>query len=328
MKMKKTKDASTSAGTPKKKKPENKGRLSSMLESMQKRSSPVNAHKVATKYFDDFKKDRSISSAKEESKDITAVTTPVTTAESNAINTAVSSTVTTAVGKKPGKSSPSKGQIKTSLPKILEDSHTPSESKVYLYMKEETGKKKSPQLRFGLKELKEKTGLSDKTIRNAIHSLQQKLSIQIVEPSLGIYGRKIHVYTPEEIAEKRKESGMVIDSITRKIIDGGTAVTSAVSSTVTTAVVNNKDYKEKVQALYKKYADKDWDDKAEKFYKSIKSIKPEILEAALILGVLKDGDKNKHIANFKSLIKDLGDAVPKAYLDNLREIWQKQQSKG
>ena len=326
--MKKTKDASTSAETPKKKKPENKGRLSSMLESMQKRSSPVNAHKVATKYFDDFKKDRSISSSRESSKETTAVTTPITTAESSAINTGVSSAVTTAVDKKQGKSSPSKAQIKTSQPKILEDSHTQSESKVYLYMKEETGKKKSPQLRFGLKELKEKTGLSDKTIRNAIHSLEEKLSIQIVEPSLGVYGRKIHIYTPEEIVEKRNKVGMVIDSITKKIIDRSTAVTSAIDSAVTTAVVNNKDYKEKVQVLYKKYADKDWDDKAEKFYKSIQNIKPEIIEAALILGVLKDRDKNKHITDFKSLIKDLGDAVPKTYLDNLRDVWRKQKSRG
>ena len=326
--MKKTKDVSTSAGTPKKKKPENKGRLSSMLESMQKRSSPVNAHKVATKYFDDFKKDRSISSDKETSKDITAVTTPVTTAESNAINTAVSSAVTTAVDKKPGKSSPSKPQIKTSQPKILEDSHTQSESKVYLFMKGETSGKKSPQLRFGLKELKEKTGLSDKTIRNAIHSLEEKLSIKIVEPSLGVYGRKIHIYTPEKIAEKRKKAGMVIDSVTKKIMDSGTAVASTVGSAVTIAVVSNPNYKEKVQALYKKYADKDWDDKAEKFYKSIQNKKPEVVEAGLIIGVLKDADKNKHISDFKNLIKDLGDAVPKAYLDHLRDIWQKQKSKG
>lgn len=326
--MKKTKDASTSAGTPKKKKPENKGRLSSMLESMQKRSSPVNAHKVATKYFDDFKKDRSISSVKETSKDITAVTTPVTTAESNAINTAVSSAVATAVERKPRQSPSPKSRNKVSRNMIIENSHTDSESKVYFVMSEEAGLKKSPQLRFGLKELKEKTGLSDKTIRNAIHSLEEKLSIKIVEPSLGVYGRKIHIYTPEEIAEKRKKSGMVIDSVTRRIVDGGTTVTSTVDSAVTTAVVNNKDYKEKVQALYKKYADKDWDDRAEKFYRSIQNIKPEIVEAALILGVLKDKHKNNHITDFKSLIKDLGDAVPKAYLNNLRDIWQKQKSKG
>jgi len=321
--MKKTKEDATSAGTPKKKKPENKGRLSSMLESMQKRSSPVNAHKVATKYFDDFKKDRSISSTKETAKDITAVDTGVVTAESNAIDTAVGSAIITAVDKNPKKSSPSKSQNKVSQPKILEDSHTQSESKVYLFMKEESGRKKSSQLRFGLKELKEKTGLSDKTIRNAIHSLEEKLSIKVVEPSLGVYGRKIHIYTPEEIAEKRKKAGMVIDSVTRKVIDGDTAVASAVGSVITTAVINNKNYKKTVQGLYKNYTDKDWDDKAEKFYKSIQNIQPEIVEAALILGVLKDGDRNKHISDFKSLIKDLGNTIPKTYLDHLRDIWRK-----
>nr|NIT12686.1 hypothetical protein [Candidatus Dadabacteria bacterium] len=112
--MKKTKEDATSAGTPKKKKPQNKGRLSSMLESMQKRSSPINAHKVATKYFEDFKKDRSIP----DKEDTTAVTTPVTTAEPTTVDTAVSTTVTTpvstavttAVDKKQRKISPSKPQ--------------------------------------------------------------------------------------------------------------------------------------------------------------------------------------------------------------------------
>lgn len=325
--MKKTKEDATSAGTPKKKKPENKGRLSSMLESMQKRSSPVNAHKVATKYFDDFKKDRSIPSAKDSPKDITAVTTPVTTAESSAIDTAVSSAVTTAVDQKIKKPSPPKSQNKISQPKILEDSHTLSESKVYSFMKEETSKKKSPQLRFGLKELKEKTGLSDKTIRNAIHSLEEKLSIKVVEPSLGVYGRKIRVFELEEISRNRKNMGLVIDPTTKKIIDPATAVSSAVDSAVTTAVINNEDYKKTVRELYRNYTGNDWDDKAEKFYKSIENIKPEIVEAALILGVLKDRKKNKHISDFKSLIKGLGDSIPKTYIDHLRGIWKEYKSK-
>lgn len=320
--MKKTKEDATSAGTPKKKKPKNKGRLSSMLESMQQRSSPVNAHKVATKYFDDFKKDRSISPTKEIPKDITAVSTPVTTAESNAIDTAVSSAVTTAVDKKANKTSPSKPRNETSQPKILGDSHTVSESKVYLVMSRETKLKKSPELRFGLKELKEKTGLSDKTIRNAIHSLEEKLSIKVVEPSLGVYGRKIHIYTPDEITANRNKASMVIDPVTRKIVDKGTAVASAVSSTVTTAVGSKKENKIFIKSLYQNYTGRDWDEKAEKFYKSIENIKPEIVETAIILGVLKGGDKNKHISEFKRLINDLGDAVPKTYLENLRDVWR------
>jgi len=205
--MKKTKEDATSAGTPKKKKPENKGRLSSMLESMQKRSSPIKAHKVATKYFDDFKKDRSIASIKETQKETTAV----------------DSAVITAVEQKAKKPSSTKPQNKISQPEILEDSHTPSESKVYLFMKEETSKKKSSQLRFGLKELKEKTGLSDKTIRNAIHSLEE-----------------------EDVSRNRKNAGLIIDSTTKRIINGATAVSTAVGSTVTTAVDRVPEYKDKV----------------------------------------------------------------------------------
>jgi len=227
--MKKKKEDATSAGAPKKKKAENKGRLSSMLESMQKRSSPIKAHKVATKYFDDFKKDRSIASIKETQKETTAV----------------DSAVITAVDQKAKKPSSTKPQNKISQPEILEDSHTPSESKVYLFMKEETSKKKSSQLRFGLKELKEKTGLSDKTIRNAIHSLEEKLSIKVVEPSLGVYGRKIRVFEPEEVSRNRKNAGLIIDSTTKRIINGATAVSTAVGSTVTTAVDRVSEYKDK-----------------------------------------------------------------------------------
>lgn len=308
--MKKTKEDATSAGTPKKKKPENKGRLSSMLESMQKRSSPVNAHKVATKYFDDFKKDRSIPAAEEKTKDTTAVNTTV--------SSAVGSAVTTAVDKKSRKISPAKSQIKASGSKILDDSHTQSEAKVYFSMRDECSSKKKTQLRFGLKELKEKTGLSDKTIRNAIHSLEEKLSIKVVEPSLGVYGRKIRVFDQEEISQNRKKAGLTIDSTTKKIIDS----TTAVSGAVTTAVVNKQKYKTEVRALYKKYIGKDWDDRAEKFYNSIENIKPEVVESALILGILKDKDTNKHISDFKSLLKELGSELPRTYVEHLRGIWK------
>ena len=309
--MKKTKEDATSAGTPKKKKPENKGRLSSMLESMQKRSSPVKAHRVATKYFDDFKKDRSITSIKETQKVTTAVDTGVVTAKSSAVDSAVD--------QKAKKPSSTKPQNKISQPKILEDSHTPSESKVYLFMKEETSKKKSSQLRFGLKELKEKTGLSDKTIRNAIHSLEEKLSIKVVEPSLGVYGRKIRVFEPEEISRNRKNAGLIIDSTTKRIIDRATAVSTAVDEVL--------EYKDKVKSLYESYTENKWDENAEKFYKSINNIKPEIIEAALILGILKDGDKNKQISDFKILIKDVGDSIPKPYLNHLRDVWKERKVK-
>lgn len=319
--MKKTKEDATSAGTPKKKKPENKGRLSSMLESMQKRSSPVNAHKVATKYFDDFKKDRSIESDQETIKPATAVDTGVVTAKSSAIDTAVSSAVTTAVEKKIKKPPSPKSQNKLSGSKVLEDSHTDSESRVYFVMSHETSLKNSPQLRFGLKELKEKTGLSDKTIRNAIHSLEEKLSIKVVEPSLGVYGRKIQIFTPEEISVNRKKAKLVIDPTTKKIIRDNTAVSSTVDSAVTTAVIKTVDHKDKIIDLYKKYTGQKWDNKSDKFYKTIENINSDVIESVLILGVLKNRNKYKKLSDFKAIINDSGNSVPKTYLNHLRDIW-------
>ena len=329
--MKKTKEDATSAGTPKKKKPENKGRLSSMLESMQKRSSPVNAHKVATKYFDDFKKDRSISPDKEKSKASTAVTTGVNTADCSALDTGVSnavgSAVTTAVDKKQKKPSPQKSENVKSGIKILDDSHSNSESKVYLFMKEKTDRKKSSQLRFGLKELKEKTGLSDKTVRKVIHSLEEKMSIKIAEPSLGVYGRKIQVFSPDEIKDKRKKAGLVIDSTTKKIIDSDTGVSNAVGSAITTAVVKSREHKSRIISLYENYTGNKWGEKEEEFYKTVGKVKPEIIEAALILGTMKVDGKNSRLSDFSKLIKDTGDSISKPYLNHLRDIWRERRDK-
>jgi hypothetical protein len=323
MKMKKTKVEDTSSGTPKKKKPENKGRLSSMLESMQKRSSPLNAHKVATKYFDDFRKERGISTSKEPPKDTIAVTTGVITAERSAVSTAVDSAVVTAIAKEPRKSTSSKAQNKTIGSKNLEDSHSLSESRVYWTIYNECVGRKSKKLRFGLKELKEKTGLSDKTIRVTIHSLEKKLSIEIVEPSLGIYGRMIQVFEPEEVASNRKKAGLMIDTVTKKIVDGGTAVSTA----VVTAVVDKESYKNEIKILYKKYTNNDWDEKAEKFYKTIEHLKPEIVESAFIVGILKEKRNDKHISDFKNLFKELDNELPKAYIGHLRVIWKEFQTK-
>jgi len=74
--------------------------------------------------------------------------------------------------------------------------------------------------------------------------------------------------------------------------------------------------------LYKKYTDNNWDDKAEKFYKTIYHLKPEIIEAVFILGILKDKNRNKHIGEFKSLFKDMGESLPKTYINHLRDIWK------
>ena len=180
-------------------------------------------------------------------------------------------------------------------------------------MKDECARKKKQELRFGLTELKEKTGLSDKTIRNSIHSLEKKLSIQIVEPSLGVYGRKIRVFDPAEIEENRKKAKLAIDSTTKKIIEDHTAVSSA----VTTAV---DEYKNDVIALYEKYTGNTWDNSEEKFYKTIQNLKPEVVESVLIMGMLKDGGKMKRLSDFKNMFKELSNNLPEGYVDHLRDI--------
>ena len=209
MKMKKTKEESTSSGTRKKKGAASKGRLTGMLESMEKRSSPVNAHKVATKYFDDFKKDRNIGEKELSGK------------EDSAVSTGVSSTVTTAVGsavKK--KKAPSGTKNLGSRESFVQDPLlSVSENKVYGAMYGECLRVKADARRFGLKELKEITGLSDKTIRVSIHSLEKKKCIVVEEPSLGIYGRKFRVLTTAEAKKKRSKEGIEIDPTTKKVVN-------------------------------------------------------------------------------------------------------------
>ncbi|MEM7009372.1 MAG: hypothetical protein AAF462_09595 [Thermodesulfobacteriota bacterium] len=337
--MSKKKEENISAKRPKKaKKPSNKGRLSSMLESMQKRSSPVNAHKVATKYFDDFKKDRSITEDNKNTAVITSVdkddlrassenvATSVDIAKDTAVNipieTVVDTAVPTDVPNKEKKPSPSKSQNRQNKRQILDDSHTNSEKKVYWAMRDECESKKTQELRFGLKQLKEKTGLSDKTVRNTIHNLEEKLSISIIEPSLGIYGRKMIVHMPDEILENRKKDKLEIDITTKKVISSNSAIVSKVNSAVNSMVDTTVNNKKNIQELYNKYTGKKWDQKAEKFYQNIQDIKIQTIEAAFILGILKENKRNKHLTEFRTIINDIGNDITDTYLTHLKQIWK------
>lgn len=207
--MKKTKEESTSLGTRKKKPSAKGGRLTDMFESMEKRASPLSAHKVATKYFDDFRKERQIAPEAEENEDTTAVDT----VESSTILTAVDSAVVAGKNKKEAPKVKT-GKKTEARPDPLLSS---SENKVYGAMYGECVKRKTDTHRFGLKELKDITGLSDKTIRVSIHSLEKKKNISVVEPSLGIYGRKFKIFSSEEVEEERKSEGVVIDPTTKKV---------------------------------------------------------------------------------------------------------------
>lgn len=211
MKGKKKKEEDTSSEI-RKKKPAGSGRLSSMIESMQKRGSPVSAHKVATKYFDSFRKERNIPPGGDLAE---SSGTAVDTAVDNAVITAVGS----AVKKRPRSKSPSKETVGKSVDiQDLDTKLSPSELRVYWAMYNECANRKSESLRLGLKELRELTGLSDKTVRVSIHSLEGKLCIKVLEPSLGIYGRKFRVLAPEEALEEQTRAGIEIDPTTRKVI--------------------------------------------------------------------------------------------------------------
>lgn len=112
----------------------------------------------------------------------------------------------------------------------LDATHTSSEQKVYsvLYRESKQSAVRSPSqspkqssiahVRLSVSELTERTGLSDKTVRNSLHTLVDKLSIAIVEDSQGIYGRVYQIFDPKAILDARSKAGFEIDKTTKKII--------------------------------------------------------------------------------------------------------------
>jgi len=195
--MSKEKDENTSVESSERKK--RTKRLDGMLESMNSRSDPVSTHRIATEYFQSFKIQRNI---KEDSPNIlhsTAVTTAVTTAQ------------------------PTADGINNNVPKKTHNQHidllhTVSEEKVYNAIRTEVRNSSSEATRIGLTKLKELTGLSDKTIRVAIHTLNKKKSIRIERSSIGIYGRMFSVLETDEILRERNKEAVIIDKTTKSIL--------------------------------------------------------------------------------------------------------------
>ena len=186
-----------------------KGRLDGMLESMNKRSDPLTTHKVATEYFSSFRSERNITKPQ-----ISEQIQPVgdhATAVSSTVDTAVTTPVTTAViDNLNGLSETATGG--------LDSTHTSSENKVYSVIKQELINNGSEEIRIGLTRLKKLTSLSDKTIRVAIKSLENKQSIVIKESSKGIYGRKYFLPDPTDVIKSRLESGIVIDKTSKHVL--------------------------------------------------------------------------------------------------------------
>ena len=344
MKEKKKKEENTSSETPKKKL--GRERLSSMIESMQKRGSPVNAHKVATKYFDSFRKERNIppgaeAPPKEENL------TEVESHEDSAVNTAV---VTEESSKPPDKKTARKAERKSAGQNEMDETLSPSESKIYRAMLEFCREKEADSYRFGLKTLKELTGLSDKTVRKSIHTLEEKLCIEVIEPSVGIYGRKFRVLEPTDAMERRVKAGVEIDPTTKMVTRGAvfnrsnstavcnkvsnvkntgvsTKIDTPVSSAVNTAVIRKgrkiASTEKKTEEVYRKYTGNSWGAGDREFYRSIAELDMGVIETAVILYTLKGEGGIKSLSDVEDLLRELGDSVPEGYLTELRKVWEK-----
>jgi len=195
--MNKNKEETTLAEASKKQK-KKKSRLDGMLESMDKRSDPITTHKVATEYFQTFRDQRNINKYKKRLED------KVVTAVATAVSYDVQSEDTL-------------NPIMTGEEYNTMLAHNKSEIKVYNAIKYELETNNVKEMRIGLKELQQLTGLSDKTIRVSTHSLEKKKSIIIVESSKGIYGRKFFLPSLHDVLKQRVLEGIEIDKVTKAI---------------------------------------------------------------------------------------------------------------
>ena len=337
MKGKKKKGEDTSSETPEKNRAST-GRLSGMLESMEKRGSPVNAHKVATAYFESFRKDRNIPEGAEEKapgvNESTAVDTGVDAEEQSAVVTAVSSPVK----KAPLEKMPPRAAAKTA-PKDGDPLLAPSETKVYEAIYKVYKYANPPgSVRIGLKELRELSGLSDKTVRMAVHTLTEKLNIEVLEGALGVYGRKYKVYGLEEVHKRRLERGLEVDPVTKKVLARATPDNTAVSNAVTspvknaignavftavgTAVMSLEEKAAELEAIFERYAVEMGEDESASFAEKYAGADIGVIEAAVILSALKGEGRAVQPGDVERELRRLGGPLPAGYLEGLRDVWE------
>jgi len=335
MKEKKKKEEDISSETPREKKSPKSGRLSDMIESMQKRGSPLNAHRVATRYFDSFRKERHIPAGAANDEPAADAASVPEREPKNDLITAVDSAVKINEKRKP--------QVPGTDPKPadleeLNNTFTPSESKVYGAIYKKSVEQKSPTLRLGLKDLREITGLSDKTVRVAVHSLEKKLSLRVVEPSLGVYGRKFYVPGPGEVLRERRKAGLEIDPTTKRITGQTAAVETAVSSGINTAINNavdtaviiavnespeySREQADEILSLYELYSGNERRNEDEEYSECIMHLDVRVIEAALILTGLKGKGGLTELSRIGEVLADLKDELPEGYLEHLRAAWK------
>lgn len=119
----------------------------------------------------------------------------------------------------PAKQEPRK-QPETFTP--LDATHTASEKSVYSIMYRETISKGVTDRRFGPAELRQKTGIGSRnTVHRALYGLVAKYSVEVIEEAKGnVYGPLYRVYKPNEIEQRRKVAGVVIDPQSKEIVAG------------------------------------------------------------------------------------------------------------
>jgi hypothetical protein len=115
----------------------------------------------------------------------------------------------------------------------LDATHTQAEKAIYSVMYRETISKGRKRRRFSQNELAYLTGMrSVNTIKAAVRGLSAKCSITQTERPMGTFGAEYEVYAPREIFAARRQLGMEIDPVTKRITAGAPSATpSATPST-------------------------------------------------------------------------------------------------
>jgi len=83
---------------------------------------------------------------------------------------------------------------------------------------------------FKLAELVLMTGLSERTVRYALDELEEKFSIEVRGPNKGSkHGVKYYVRGEKEIFEARREAGLKIDPISKKVAEKRVNLAAAIN---------------------------------------------------------------------------------------------------
>jgi hypothetical protein len=121
----------------------------------------------------------------------------------------------------------------------LDATHTASEKSVYSIMYRETVSKGVDTRRFGPAELIRKTGIrSRNTVHRALYGLAEKLSVEVVEEAKGnTFGPLYRVHRPQDIEQRRKAAGILIDPQSKRIVSG---IPAGIPTSIPTAIPNNE----------------------------------------------------------------------------------------